>query len=408
MTKFKYKALKENNTIVDGEIDATDYREARNKIRHLGFIPTKVYTEEVSLETQTVVETKEKEITRLNLSQKISFTSELQTLLSSGIPILDALYSIETHSPDIKIQVICSNISKAIKGGMTFAESLNALYGKVFGSVYTSLVKTGEEAGELEVTLDRMLLMLRKQDNIKGKIINASIYPGVLIVMMFGILMVFAKFVFPAFAGVMSFNGTDLPIMAEAIMGAMNFLNQYWWLILIGIGAFSGFTFSFFQNPKVKKSIDDILLKIPAVSDFVEYVNLSNFMTVLHISYEAGLPIMSGLELANKAVGNHNIKTKIYNAIDQVRAGKSLTEAFQRSRAVPDTLMSMISAGETSGSLGKMLRDAAIAIDRKVDMALETLTRLFEPTVIIIMGIAVLFIAIAFYQAYFGMLGSLF
>ncbi len=131
-------------------------------------------------------------------------------------------------------------------------------------------------------------------------------------------------------------------------------------------------------------------------------------MTVLHISYDAGLPIMSGLELSNKTVGNYTIKKKIFDAVNLVRSGKTLSEAFQRTGAIPGALMTMIATGEKSGTLGKMFHDAADVIDKKVDMALDAMTKLFEPALIVIMGGIVLFIAAAFYQMYFGMLNTLF
>ena len=409
MPIFKYTALKNNREFVDGVVEALDYREARNKIVNLGFTPTKVYSEDfIDDNVYKDIEPSQGDVKRLSLSQKISFTSELQTLLSSNIPILEALRVIEEHSPDKKICKICNTLSIGIKSGLTFAQSMDKYYSKVFGPVYIGLVKTGEDSGELDVTLDRMLLMFRKQDSIKGKIVNASIYPCILIVMMLGLLILFAKFVFPAFAGAMAFNGAELPLMAKTLMGTMDFVNQFWWLLILGIGAFFGAFTSLLSNPKAKSKIDNFVLKIPALSDFIQYINLSNFMTVLQISYDAGLPIMSGMELANKTVGNFNIKSKIYNAINYLRGGKTLTEAFERSQAIPPVFMSAISAGEKSGTLGKMLKDVASTIDKKVDMTLEALTRLFEPTVIVIMGGAVLFVAVAFYQAYIGMLGSLF
>lgn len=409
MAKYKYTALKDNKTFINGEIEALNLRDAREKIRVLGFIPTKVYSEEAPKEpiAYNNIEANKKS-PHLSLAQKITFTSELQVLLSAGIPIIDALHNIEVNSPDKKIKAIAINIKNSIISGKTFAQSLEGLYQKTFGTVYTGLIKTGEESGELDLTLERMLTLLRKQDNIKGRIIKASIYPAILIVVMLGLLILFAKFVFPAFAGVMAFNGGELPLMAQAIMGTMNFINQFWWLVLIGFGAFACLISSLFKNPKFKNHIDKIILKVPVVSDFIQYINLSNFMTVLHISYEAGVPLPSGLELANKTVGNYTIKSKIFNSINILRTGKTLTEALQKTHAIPDAFTSMISAGETSGALGKMFKDAADVIDKKVDMALEALTRLFEPTVIVILGGAVLFVAIAFYQAYFGMLGSLF
>lgn len=410
MTKYKYTALKDNKTLIDGEIEAIDVREAREKIRILGFIPTKVYSEKVEKEhtEYNYSQNQKLKVPHLSLSQKIAFTSELHVLLAAGIPIINALYNIEINSPDNKIKEMATNIKKSIISGKTFAQSLEHLYQKSFGSVYTGLMKTGETAGELDLTLERMLILLRKQESIKGRIIKASIYPAFLIIFMLGLLILFAKFVFPSFAGVMAFNGAELPLMAQAIMGTMNFLNQFWWLVLIGIGAFAGFVTSLFKNPKFKGFIDNIVLKIPVVSDFIQYINLSNFMTVLHISYEAGVPLPSGLELANKTVGNYKIKSKIFNSINVLRTGKTLTESLKKTHAIPEAFISMISAGETSGTLGKMFHDVADVIDKKVDMALEALTRLFEPTVIVILGGVVLFVAVAFYQAYFGMLGSLF
>lgn len=411
MAKFKYQALENNTKIIEGEVEAQSLREAREQIRKLGFVPTKIYTEEaqqVSIPVNAEKIRPQTSIKHLSLAQKINFTSQLETLLSAGIPILEALQTVENNSPDIALRTISMNIRIGITSGLTFAQSLNSLYGKLFGAVYSGLVKTGEDSGELEATLQRMLVMLRKQDVIKGKIINASIYPGVLLTMMTGLLILFAKFVFPRFAGVMAYNGADLPYLAQSVMGFFNFVDNFWWLVLMIIGAGCYLLVNLFKNQYIKTKWDNFVLKIPVVSDFITYINLSNFMTVMHISYDAGVPIMSGLELASKTVGNYNIKSKIFKSVNVVRAGKTLTEAFNRTGVIPQALLSMISAGEKSGTLGKMFHDCADVIDKKVDMALEAMTKLFEPTVILIIGGAVLFIAIAFFQAYAGMLGSLF
>ena len=407
MPKFKYTALKVNKQFVDGEIEAYDLREAREKIRLLGFLPTKVYNEETVAEKIVQHENVEGKNLFLNLTQKISFTGELETMLSAGIPILDALVNIETNSHDLKLKEMAFTLRKSIESGKTFAVSLNEIYGKTFGNVYSSLVWTGEESGELDVTLDRMLTLLRKQDAIKGKIINASIYPCVLLVMMFGLLVLFAKFVFPSFAGVMMYNGTDVPLLAQTIMGGMDFIGKFWWLITIFVSAGIYIFMTFCQNSGLKRFLDKVLMKIPVLSEFVEFINLSNFMTVLQISYDAGVPMVSCLELANKTVGNFVIKEKVDNVMKFLKKGNTLTESFQWAQAIPDSLLSMISAGEKSGTLGKMFKDASDVIDKKVDMTLEALTRLFEPTVMVILGILVLIIVVAFIQIYAGMLGSL-
>ncbi len=413
MAKYQYSALKNNTQVIKGMVEASNPREAREKIRALGYTPTKIYIEQ-SLSEQPYTTNEEiiknsstRKVTRLSLQEKIMFTSELEVLLSSGIPILEALQTIGLNSPKWKLKEICLNLQTCILSGMTFAQALNALYSKVFGPVYTALVKTGEDAGELEATLRRMLVLLNKQDRIKGKIIGASIYPGILILLMLGLLILFSKFVFPAFMSVFTFNGASLPFLASMLVGICSFVMNFWWFIILAFGAACGAAVSLFKNPYFKSKWDEFILKVPVISDFVQYINLSNFMTVLQISYDAGLPIMSGLELSYKTVGNYTIKHRISNALGHVRAGKTLTESFQRAAAIPGALMTMIATGEKSGTLGKMLHDAAEVLDKKVDMALEALTKLFEPAVIIIMGGVVLFVAVAFYQMYVGMLGSL-
>ena len=406
MAKFIYTALKDNKNIVKGEVEAESLREARIKIRELGFLPTKVYTEFSDEQIETF-EKKSQSVKFLSLSDKILFTSELETLISAGIPILQALQSIELNSSSEKLKEISLNVRESITAGKTFAQSLSDLYLHLFGPIYTGLLKTGENSGELEVVLARLLTMLRKQEAIKGRIIQASIYPCVLIVIMFGLLLLFSKFVFPIFMGVISFNGGCVPCMARMLINICNFFNNYWWMLILTGAASTKAVMELFKNPAVKSKWDDFVLKIPVVRDFVRYINLSNFMTVLHISYEAGVPIMSGLELSNKIVGNTVIKKQVSDSVKIVKNGKTLTEAFRNTQLVPGPLMSMISTGEMSGNLGKMLADTADVIDKKVDMALEALTRLFEPTVIVIMGAIVLFIAVAFWQMYAGMLLSL-
>lgn len=412
MAKYQYIALQNNTKLVKGEIEASTPREARERIRLLGFVPTKVYTEEISqneiLSNLQNNNFYNKKINYLSLKDKISFTSELQVLLLSGIPILEALQTIEKNAPTQKLRHICTSLREGILAGLTFAEALNRFYHNVFGDVYTGLIKAGEDSGQLDITLERLVVLLKKQENIKDKITSASIYPCVLFLMLLGVLIIFAKFVFPAFIGVITDSGNEIPFFANSVIKVMNFISNYWWLIIISFaGGIRIFT-DLIKQPDIKRTFDEFILKIPVVSDFIEYINLSNFMTVLYISYEAGIPIMPGLELSSNIVGNFIIKEKIHNSLSLIKKGKQLSEALNKNKAVPNALLTLISTGEKAGMLGKMLQDAAKVIDKKIDMTLEALTRLFEPVVMVIMGGFVLIIAITFAQLYFGMLGPLF
>lgn len=405
MEKFRYIALKDNSEIVEGEIEALDAKDARRKIRALNLVPTKLSTESELLQKSDY--RAKGRVKTLSLTQKINFTSELEVLLSSGIPILTSLESIQTNSTDTKLRVVCEDLQNSVKSGKTFAQSLDEYYGRVFGNVYCSLVQTGENSGELEKTLERMRIMLQKQDDIKAKVINALIYPSLLMIMLFALLVLFSKFVFPAFMNILSLNGGELPILARTVMDFLKFISDFWWLILLFIAAGIGFVSTLMQNESIKFKIDNFLLKLKIISDFIISVNTSNFLTVLQISYDAGVPITSALELSGTTVSNLVLKDRAKEVINLMKNGKTLTDAFRISRVIPEALMGMISAGEKSGELGKMLKDAVSVTDKKVDMALSAVMKLIEPAVIIIIGIFVAIVLLAFMQAYAGMLGSL-
>lgn len=411
MKKYKYTALKNNNEIITGELTAANDREARNKIRELGFIPTKIYTEELTHDkTSNNPETtyNHSNISSLSLSDKIAFTSELETILSSEISILEALNIIETNAPQKKLRIICTTIKKEITNGMTFYGALQKHYGEIFGPVFISLVKTGEEAGELDITLGRMLMLLKKQEDIKNYIINASIYPAIIVIMMSGLGVLFTKLVFPRLVGMMNYMSTEVPALARTLLDICNFVDNFWWLLIVMTLGIAYAIKCLFCNKTFKKHWDAFILKIPVISDFVRYINLSNFMTVLHISYEAGVPVLSGLELAKQSVENGVIKNQISNSVNRIKKGEELTSALKHSGAIPSAIASMLAPGERSGKLGKMLKDAGDVIDKKIEIVIATLSKLFPPVILLILGGIVLFIVLAFFQLYAGALGSFF
>lgn len=412
MTKFQYKALKNKTEFVEGEIEANSPREARQKILALGFLPTKVYTEycgeKQSYADQSYVSVGHiQNVKRLSLNEKIWFTSELQTLLGAGISVIEALESVERNSASLKIKSISNHLRQSIFSGATFAQSMEKYYANVFGQVYIGLVKAGEAAGELDETLVRMLVILSKEEKILDKIKSASIYPCILIAMMLGLIILFSCLVFPNLMGVVTFSGGEAPFFAQLVIGFCSFVQHFWWLLIVLVaGGIAGFQ-ALMQTYVFKKKVDEFVLKVPKLSEFINYINLANYMTVLHISYDAGVPIVAALELAQKTVGNLLIKAKLSSVVSMVKSGKSLTQAFNTSQVIPSPLMSMIATGEKSGSLGKMLKETVDVIDKKVDFVLEALSKAFEPTIIIILGLCVGALLIAFMQIYTSALSSL-
>lgn len=407
MVRYQYSALKNGKEVVTGEVDANSLRDARQEIRDLGFTPLKVF--EPDLETPEL----DKEagnsggIGFLSLNDKILFVSELQVMIGSGISMLEALQSLESHSPNRKIKMMAHAIQGEIMNGRTFSEAINRLYHDVFGEIFLDLCITGENTGELPRTFERMLVMLRKQDEIKGQIIQALIYPCILVFMMFGILIFFSKVVFPKIISLVMNLGGSIPPFSQSIVDLMTFVGNYWLLCIIGLLGIFGVIFFLASNEYSRKFFDRILVNIPIVKDFVNYINLSNYMCIMSISYECGVPFTKSILLAERSIGNCVIKEKAEYTTNLISKGIPFSEALEKAKLLPASLITMIASGEKAGNLTKMLKDCVDVIDKKVNMVLAALTKAFEPAMLLGLGGMVLIICIAFFQMYMSVVLSL-
>jgi len=407
MVRYQYNALKNGKEVVTGEIEASTLRQAREGIRDLGFMPLEIYEQELEEINMEDDAGNYGGISFLSLNDKISFISELQVMTGSGISMLEALQTIEAHSPNRKIRKISHDIQGQIMKGRTFSESINYLYHDIFGEVFLDLCVTGENTGELARTFKRMLTMLRKQDEIKGQIIQALIYPCILIFIMLGIMIFFAKVIFPRFMSIIMYNGGKIPPFSQMVVDILSFVGQYWILCIIGVFGILGIIFFLASNEYSRIFFDKLLVRIPLVKDFVNYLNLSNYMCIMSISYECGIPFTKAISLAEKTIANCEIKQKAKNTTALIDMGKPLSEALEKTNLLPAALVTMIAAGEKAGNLTQMMQDCVEVIDKKVEMVLQALTKAFEPAMLIGLGGLVLALALAFFQMYASMIKAI-
>ncbi len=394
MSQFYYKALKNQKEIVTGYVEADNVKEARSKVRDLGFLPTNIY-EEFAEPTKSVKANPSKKKYRLSLADKILFTSELQTLLSSSISTLEALESIAKYSPKENISNISLELENNIKTGETFSDALDK-YSDVFGKVYTALVKAGQMSGTLPTVLGYLLNLLKKQEKLKDRFIQMSIYPMLLVAALIGMYFLAGGLIFPKLIYAMSIDNP--PIMVYIVVDSVSFCFKYWWfLIILGAAGVYG-TRLFFDDVKIKEKISNFLMKVPVLSDCIQYFSLAHYMAVMQISYDAGVPMLDALQMAEGAIGNTVIQKRAKNSYELVKKGKSLTESYQISGLMPPMLMPVVATGEKTGKLGQMFRDAVIGIEQKLDVAIGALAKAFEPTIIIILAIFVGYIVVAFMQ----------
>ncbi len=407
MKKFYYKALtKEKMKQVSGYIDAETPREAREKVRQLGFLPTNIYEEEPFTPIKANDAVSNIAVNRLSLDEKIFFTSELQVMLSAGIAMLEALNVISEHAHKPKIKLLAEDLRSKISKGAAFSEAIKP-YEKVFGEVFTGLCITGEASGELDRTLGRMVELLKKQSDLKGKIISMSIYPACLVMIIIAVFLLCGFYIFPAIIETANVAADDVPFTVTWVIDTCNFLLHNWLLVIVMLGAGISALIKMWEQSAVKRFVDRLFLDIPLVADFVRYVNLSSFFAVMNVAYEAGIPITSAIELSACSISNSVIRRQAKNIELMTANGQFLSHSFSVTEFIPPAFNVMIATGEKSGRLGIMFRDIAVAIDKKLDMVTDALAKAFEPALTVIIGLVVAYIAIAMLQLYGSMFQSL-
>lgn len=394
MPIYAYEALKQGKQIIKGEITASNLKDARDILRNMDLVPTKV---------SEYVETKNKSshrIKSLSLKEKIDFISTLQILLQSGIPAVESLMFMEQEAARKKIRDMSKILKTQIMAGSTFADTL-ARYPEAFGYIFIGLIKAGEEAGELEKTLGRINDLLTKQENTKSKVIGTLMYPMFVIILAFLIIIVMLVFVFPAFKDMFAQQEKALPLITAMMIDAGDFLKEFWYTIPLFILVFILFVSLIIKWQPARRLLDKFVLRIPLLSNLILYSNYSNFLSVISVSYDAGIPIVDCLHLANVTLTNSLMKEKMSEALIRVQQGLQVSQAMKQTKIMPKMLLFMISTGEQSGRLGDMLEKAVHFLDKTLDGIIDTMTKMIEPIMLLVIGSIVLVMALALYLPLF-------
>ena len=408
MPTFSYTALKNNKDIVKGKVDAPDARAAREAVKRKRLLPTKISDDSIAdrgAQSSGAKNISVNKISSFSLKDKIEFTQTLQILTSTGIPIIETLVFLENNAESKGIRAIAHELRRnIITGGLTLAETLEK-HRKVFGRVYVGLVKAGEDSGELDKTLTRMLELLRKQDDIKSKVIGALVYPIFVILLACVVVTVMLVFVFPAFKDMFDNLGRELPLMTQICMSLGLFIRKFWFVPIVFITFIVLAIKHILSNDVTKRPVDAFFLKTPLLSDLLRFANYSNFLAVLQVAYEAGIPIVDCLYLANMTLDNLVLKDAIFQATAKVQQGTHLSVALRASNQIPSMMTFMIATGEQSGRLGELLHHCTTFIDQKLDAIIDKFTKLVEPAMLIFIGGIVLFLALSLYMPLFAAYG---
>ncbi|MGY1410129.1 type II secretion system F family protein [Luteimonas sp. A611] len=329
------------------------------------------------------------------------FSRQLATMMKSGVPIVMSLEIIGNGQKNQKMKKLVDGLRLDIEGGSSIYEALSK-YPVQFDELYRNLVKAGESSGALETVLETIATYKENIESIKGKIKKALFYPAAIIgvaILVCGILMVF---VVPVFKDSFGDYGADLPAFTELVFGISAYMVKFWWLILLVVlGAFTAFMYVYKRSEKLQHFVDRMLLKIPVIGQVLHNSAIARFARTLAVTFKAGVPLVEALDAVAGATGNRVYTNAVLEMRDDVSVGYPVNVAMKQTTLFPHMVVQMTAIGEEAGALDTMLYKVAEFYEEEVDNAVDAISSLIEPMVMVVIGTMVGAIVIAMYLPIF-------
>jgi type IV pilus assembly protein PilC len=329
------------------------------------------------------------------------FSRQLATMMAAGVPLVQAFDIVGRGHENPAMQDLILAIKQDIESGTAMAEALgkHPLY---FDDLFCSLVAAGEQAGVLDVLLDKIATYKEKTESIKGKIKKALFYPTAVIAVAIIVTVVILMFVIPQFKELFSSFGADLPAFTLLVIGLSDIVREWWWAIFLAFGAASYFIAGLFKRSrKFRDAIDRLVLKIPVIGPILNKASIARFARTLSTMFAAGVPLVEALESVAGATGNVVYQDAVLKMREEVATGQSLQLSMRQRNLFPHMVIQMTAIGEESGALDEMLGKVADFYEEQVDNAVDSLSSLLEPLIMVVIGGLVGSLVVAMYLPIF-------
>ena len=331
------------------------------------------------------------------------FSRQLATMMSSGVPLVQAFDIVGRGHDNPSMQDLILSIKTDVEGGTALAEALKK-HPFYFDDLFCNLVHAGEQAGVLEELLHKIATYKEKTESLKGKIKKAMFYPAAVIIVAFLVTAIIMIFVIPQFQELFSSFGSDLPAFTQVVVAMSEWMQSWWWALLIGIiGGVFAFGNIWKRSRKFRHAVDKILLKTPIIGVIVNKAAIARFARTLGTMFAAGVPLVEALESVAGATGNVVYGDAVLRMREDVATGQSLQLTMKQQELFPHMVIQMVAIGEEAGSIDSMLAKVADFYEEEVDNAVDALSSLLEPLIMVILGTLIGGLVIAMYLPIFQM-----
>ncbi len=396
MKKFKYSARDTSGKIIEGEMEARDVNAVADILHDRGLIVVSV-KEGLGVDLEKLNEIN---IGGVPMKDKVVFMRQMATMVGAGLPITRSLEIMVQQTSNPKFKKVIKNVLQSVESGKSLADSFREQE-EIFDSITVNLIEAGEESGNLEVILERLATELEESNSLSGKIKSAMIYPIIILVVIVGVILMMMFVLVPSMSEIYKDFDAELPWATTFLMNLSSFFISYWWAIILLVSILIIGVKYYLGTNKGKKNWDRLVLKIPSVGKIVSKMQLSQFTRILALLLGSGLSIIKALDLTAQGLSNTVFKETVMEAKDEVEKGGTLAMPIARSSHFPLLVSSMIAVGEETGEIDSVLTKVSEYYKEEVDTATSNLSTILEPVFLVIMGLAVGFIALAVYMPMF-------
>jgi type IV pilus assembly protein PilC len=389
---FQYEARTKEGRVVKGEMAAFNDTAVRAEIRRLGMTLVRIKRKSRPLFANTKA---------VDAKDIATFARQLATMMSAGLPIVQALEIIAQSAEKKNMQNLVNEVKNDVESGTSLADALDHRR-KHFDELFVNLVRAGEQSGALEVVLERIATYKEKTESIKGKVKKALFYPTAVIVVAFIVTAILLIFVIPQFESLFQGFGADLPAFTQLVIGLSNGLRSNGLMIFGGLAVLiAAFVFFKRRSDRFNHFLDRMILKVPIFGPLTEKSAIARFSRTLSTMFSAGVPLVEALPPTAGATGNAVFRDAIMSMRDLVSAGSPLRVGMQQTNLFPVMVVQMVAIGEETGALDSMLAKVADMYEEEVDNMVDAMSSLLEPLIMAFLGIVVGGLVIAMYLPIF-------
>jgi len=399
MPGYSYKARDATGKPVKGTMEANTTEELVDKLHKMGYMATQVTETLPGLKIESLLD----RLRPISVEDMVVFNVQLANMIGAGISILDSLGALGRQLENKKLKDAVSGITRNLEGGDNFSQAL-ARYPAVFPKLFVNMVKAGEASGKLDNVLIRYAEYFERQSDLKEKLKAALFYPTVLLIAGILVTLFIVTFIIPQFVEIFMKSNVPLPMPTLILFKIGVAIKRFWYVgILSVIAAWAGIKY-YINTKKGRLDFDRFKLKVPVFGSLHRKAAISGFARTFGTLSASGVPILESLDITKDVVGNEVLSRAIENARKAVEKGQNLSEPLKISEEFPPDAIQMISAGEESGSLDRMLNKIADFYDMSVGYAIKKLTTVLEPLFLIVMGCMVGFIMASMLLPIFDMI----